>query len=482
MRRTPSISLLATLASFPVALVVRLDQHHSSLLYPDGYQYLLMARGIGEHFQPTTVLGPGGDAFVPNADAAVKPLFPLVVAAVHAVGMSWLDAATLATVVAGAWAVTAVALLVRGLSGSTAAGLAAGALVIASPSVAFWTGFSGPDPLAVALVFSSALAFVDRRARLGGVLAGLAVAARPEMVLLALAAGVLALRDERSRVELRRAAPAAVITASLVFAVLRTPATINDWRFALILPIALGALVLVTRAPPDVLRYGAVASVALMAVVLLDRPGPATLWQDDRPLLVLAAVALLTLLRDRDQSSAALVVVGGVLLLGGVYLVKNPALGRYFALLLPAAALVAGLALAALPGRFRAAGIAVVAGVAALGLLHPVPGSRDYDMFPAVAGGLERRLGDGREPLVTAAPDAYGFWLPDQRVRRMRPGIHGAILLDAAQRLYEPRLTADGRVVARVGGTLAFSRPDLEIDTDPAVLVVGSVVIDAHHK
>ena len=137
-----------------MALVVRLDQHHSALLYPDGYQYLLMARGIGEHFQPTTVLGPGGDAFVPNADAAVKPLFPLVVAAVHAVGMSWLDAATLVTVVAGAWAVTAVALLVRRLSGSTAAGLAAGALVLASPSVAFWSGFSGPDPLAVALVFS----------------------------------------------------------------------------------------------------------------------------------------------------------------------------------------------------------------------------------------------------------------------------------------------------------------------------------------
>ena len=72
------------------------------------------------------------------------------------------------------------------------------------------------------------------------------------------------------------------------------------------------------------LRYGAVASVALVAVVLLGPPGPSTLWQDDRPLLVLAAVALLMLLRDRDQSSAALVVVGGVLLLGGVYLVKNP--------------------------------------------------------------------------------------------------------------------------------------------------------------
>jgi hypothetical protein len=103
-------------------------------------------------------------------------------------------------------------------------------------------------------------------------------------------------------------------------------------------------------------------------------------------------------------------------------------------------------------------------------------------MFPAVAGRLERGLGNGGEPLVTAAPDAYGFWLPDHSVIRMRPGISGAILLDAAQRLYEPRLTADGRVVARVGGALAFSRPDLEIDTDPAILVVGSVVIDAHHK
>ena len=82
------------------------------------------------------------------------------------------------------------------------------------------------------------------------------------------------------------------------------------------------------------------------------------------------------------------------------------------------------------------------------------------------------------EPLVTAAPDAYGFWLPDHAVKRMRPGVRGAILLDATQRLYEPRLTADGTVVARLDA-LAFSRPDLEIDADPATLVAGRVVSDA---
>jgi len=478
MTRRPPLGAVLALTLFPVAVVVRSLQHHASLLYPDGYQYLLMARGIVEHLQPTTVLGPGGDTFVPNADAAVKPLFPLVVAIVHAVGVPLVDAATLVTVVAGAWVVTAVALLVRALSGSTVAGLAAGALALASPSVAFWAGFSGPDPLAVALALSSALALVHRRARLGGVLMGLAIATRPEILLLALAAGVLALRNEGNRAVLRRAAPAALLTATLLFAVLRTPVPIPDWRLVSLVPVALIALALVMRAPPDLLRYGGLASLPLVAIVVLDHPGPSTLWMDDRPLLLLAAVALLVLLSDRTRSSAALVVLAAVLLLGAVYLVKNPTLGRYFALLLPAAALVAGLAVGALPRRFRPAGVAALAAVAAVSLLEPIPGSRDFDMFPKVAVGLEERLLGGDEPLVTAAPDAYGFWLPDHAVKRMRPGVRGAILLDATQRLYEPRLTADGTVVARLDA-LAFSRPDLEIDADPATLVAGRVVFDA---
>jgi hypothetical protein len=53
-----------------------------------------------------------------------------------------------------------------------------------------------------------------------------------------------------------------------------------------------------------------------------------------------------------------------------------------------------------------------------------------------------------------------------------------AILLDAAQRLYEPGLTARGTVVARLGGVIVFSRPDLEIDADPALVVAGRVVAD----
>src|SRR5205823_4496146 len=99
-------------AAFAGALVLRLAQHQPGLLYPDGYQYLLMARGISEHLRPTTVLGPGGDLFVPNADAAAKPLFPALVAAVHGLDASWLGAARLVTAAAAAAVVVLTGLLV----------------------------------------------------------------------------------------------------------------------------------------------------------------------------------------------------------------------------------------------------------------------------------------------------------------------------------------------------------------------------------
>ena len=118
MRRSRVAALLPPAALFALALGVRLTQQHAALLYPDGYQYLLMASGIGEHLQPTTVLGPGGDVFAPSPDAAAKPLFPLLVAGVHVLGISWLDAARFVTAIAAATTVVAAALLTTKLSGS----------------------------------------------------------------------------------------------------------------------------------------------------------------------------------------------------------------------------------------------------------------------------------------------------------------------------------------------------------------------------
>ena len=61
---------------------------------------------------------------------------------------------------------------------------------------------------------------------------------------------------------------------------------------------------------------------------------------------------------------------------------------------------------------------------------------------------IERAIPRG-DVLLTAAPDAYGFLLPGERVQALRAGKRGYVLLDAAQRAYAPRIGARGRVVTR---------------------------------
>jgi hypothetical protein len=474
MIRARFLATVPFVALFVLAVVVRLDQHHAALLYPDGYQYLLMARGITEHLEPTTVLGPGGELFAPNPDAAAKPLFPIVVAAVHTLGVSWLEAARVVTAVAGAWVVIATALLVSKLSDSRVAGLLAGLVVLSSPSLGLWSGFSGPDPLAQALVLGAALAFVHGRSMLGGLLLGLAVATRPEMAALAIAAGALALGSGSSRRQLRLAAPVAVVSAALPMAIIQSPVAMPDWRLLVLAPVfALIALV-IGSAPDRALLVAAAVGVALGTLALVTQVGPGEVWRADWPLLVAGGVGVAVLVRDKGSRRTAMLVLGAILTLGAVYYLKNPTLPRYFSLVLPAGAVLAGVAVASLPRPARPVAFAAVAGAALLGFVHPIPGSRDYDMFPVVAKDVAPHL--AAATLVTAAPDAYGFWLPDHPVRAMRPGAEGVVLLDAAQRVYQPGLTAEGAVVTRIDEELAFARPDLAIDADPALLVRGEVI------
>ncbi len=201
---------------FGVAVVVRALQPHGALLYPDGYQYQLMARGIAEHGRPIVQLGPGGDTWIPSAEAALKPLYPLLVAVLHLLGPSLATAATLVALVASAAVVTLAAALADRLGGSW---IAAAALCLASPAIGFWSGFSGPDALAQALALSAALAVLSNRERLGGVLWGLGVVARPEVVLLALALPLV----RRRRVE---ALTCGLLTIAAVLLIVRPPIAI----------------------------------------------------------------------------------------------------------------------------------------------------------------------------------------------------------------------------------------------------------------
>ena len=57
-------------ALVPAAVATRALQARGALLYPDGYQYLLMAKGIAAHGRPIVTLGDGGDTWLPSADAS----------------------------------------------------------------------------------------------------------------------------------------------------------------------------------------------------------------------------------------------------------------------------------------------------------------------------------------------------------------------------------------------------------------------------
>ena len=139
-------------AWFPVVLLVagvavRAVQAHGALFYPDGYQYLLMAQGIGEHLRPVLELGHGGDVFVPNVDASAKPLFPALIALVHAVGPGWRTAAEGISIASGGAAVALCGLVGARITASRLAGASAALLFLLAPAARHWAAFTMPDPL-----------------------------------------------------------------------------------------------------------------------------------------------------------------------------------------------------------------------------------------------------------------------------------------------------------------------------------------------
>jgi hypothetical protein len=429
-----------------------------------------MARGIVRSGRPLLELGPGGDTFAPSADAAAKPLFPALVAAASLAGVPLVTAARLLTACASAAAVLLTGALALRLTGSRAAAAVAAGIVIVSPSLAEWSGFAGPDPLGQALALGAGLALASRKPTAAATLAGLGSAARPELLLPAAVALGLALLEPRLRPAARRAAPAGALALGAVLLAVRPPLTAPQPRLLVAGALAAGVVVAAGRFR-HVWMLPAFAGAA--ALVLVPPGGLAALWRSDWPLLLLGAVGTVAALRG-PRRGAALAVLACGLLLAAVYWAKNPGSERYFVQLVPVVALLAGLGGAAVPRRSRlpAAGVAL-AGLTAFALIAP-PTQRGPDGFRGLARGVDRLLAPS-EPLVTTAPEAYAFWLPEAPVRLLRPGERGLIVLDAAQRAYEPRARARGARLARLREPRGFLRPDGTLDDGPAVIVRGVV-------
>ena len=445
---------------------VRAVQARGALLYPDGYQYLLMARGIAAHLRPVLELGRGGDHFVPSADAAAKPLFPALIALAHGLGLGWTGAARAVSVVAGGAAAALCGLVATRLAGSRTAGAGAATLVLLDPLSRYWAAYSSPDGLGQALALGSVLALLSRRPRPAGVLAGLAIFARPELGLLLAAGGAAAATRQRHRRAALTYLTATLATAACVLAALRPPLDLHAVQLGETAAgaLALGALALL--APPS----AAVATgIAGLCAVGLLAPALQQLAARDPPLVTLAIAGVL--IARRRRPAAVLSVAACALAV--VYDLKNGASSRYAVQLVPLAALgaAAGTRVAVTPRTRRAvlaAGAAAVAAVAALAA-PPPPAA---DMFGAVARELPRT----QTPLVTAAADAYGFLLYPRPVRTLVRGSRGLLLLDAAARAYDPGISVRGKVLARLAPGNGFLRPDGTLDLRSALLVSGTAV------
>lgn len=435
----------------------RLVTARGTLLYPDGYQYLLMARGIAAHLRPVIQLGRGGDFFVPSADAAAKPLYPAMIALLHTVGFGWRSGATVVSSVSGGVAVALAGLVAARLTGSRTAGALTSALFLVSPGAREWSAYAVPDSLAQALALGAVLAVLDRRFRIGGVLAGLALLARPELGLLLLASAAASTLRAVHRPAALRIVTAGAITAALGLAVLRPPLQLSLHIALAATGVALvGASVL---APP---RWAVAGGV--LAVIIAGALAPAIAHLAVGPELPLVLLALGGLVTATTRACASLAIPAGALSL--LYAWKNPGSGRYAADLVPLAAIAAGFVVTAVP--YRRVAIAVATGAAVVGALVSAGPLPARDPFATIASELPR----SNTPLVTAAADAYGFLLYPRPVRWLRPGARGVVLVDGASRAYEPGAVVHGRVVARLAAGSGFLRPDGRLDHRPAFLVI----------
>ena len=473
---------LAFSLAFAVAVLARWHARHQGLIYPDGYQYLLMAKGIATHLTPTLALGRGGEVFSPSIDAAIKPLYPALVAALSA--LTGLKTAAQALTAAGAGAVVVlVAALAQALTGSRLAAASAGLAALVSPMLGYWSGFLGPDPLAQALALACALALTRRRAAAAGVFGALCAATRPEWGVALAALGVYGLARPAWRAHAMRALTAGALTEAAVIGVLRPPLALPPGGLAGLIGL-LGAGLAgqeVARRLGTSARGRLVfilACSAALAALAVSGHAPAlnALLSANWPLVALALAGALMACRE-PYGAELTVLVAVVAVTFAAYEYRNPSSARYLSELIPVLCLFGAVAVAtavrATPRHLGALSAAAALGLTLAPMLStPAQPAVGRDYFQTLAVWL-RHAPPG--PLVSAAPDAFGYLLPERAEQAIAPGARGLILLDAAEREYAPASAAVGTPLQSYVPDGGFERPDGSIDSAPARLLAGVV-------
>ena len=132
-----------------------------------------MAQGIAEHLEPAVTLGTGGDTFTPNADAAREAALPGARGARERLRRLTRRRRAGDHRARRRGCTVLTALLALRLGAGRVAAAVAALLCAVSPTLVYWSGYTGPDPVAQALALGAALTLLHRRPVVGGALAGL---------------------------------------------------------------------------------------------------------------------------------------------------------------------------------------------------------------------------------------------------------------------------------------------------------------------
>lgn len=464
-----------------IALAVwRYRERQPGLLVPDGYQYLLMARGIGEHLRPITQLGPEGAQWLPNTDASWKPLFPALVATGDALGLTPLGAAQLIVAVCGALLVVASGAIVWLYGRSLWATSMTVVLVALSPSVRHWQAFVGPDALAPALALSGAALALAGQPVACGLLVGLAAGARPEWGIVAVVVIVAAGLGRAHLRAAQRALAAATASYAALLLALRPPLEITASRLTLglvaasILALVLGAL-LAQRAGPRTRRaLGVAAGIALAGAVAFasadDRlHGLVSLLRDD-PWLALAALAVAAGILRPASRQISLLGALAIALLAVAYLVKNPGSERYLSQLVAPAAIICGIVVSDLP-RLRPALAAGSIALAVIASLLAPAHLRGQDPLLPIAEALPHTA----SVLIVGQPEGLSFYRPDLSLVPYATEARGLIVSDPISRDYSPTVV-DGSLVKTIPLDFAVRRRDGSVDSSGISITRGRLI------
>lgn len=359
MRRRNFIGIIIALTG--LGLVLRLGNLSPYLVYPDSYTSIVVADTIGRTGAVVANLGAGGLIY-PDFFGWTRPGYPLLVALVHTMGFSLVEAGRGVALAAGVACVPAAAWLGFEVTRRRGAALAAAGLASISFASVVWSGFVLTETTGnlILLILLAATwhwrrrqpELLDPRDYLTGLLLAVAILTRYEYALIApiilLASGP---RLSPSVRWLNIAGSAGLI---LGLAVLILRPFDPDPAYALsqvtsFIPIAIvglvaGAVLLVlgrfVHLAPQRAR---IVSLALFAAILAAAavwasngyPGLITFAQQDGLIVWLGLLGLILMLYRHHTRSAGWLILASIIVLAAAYFRVNPTMARYGTHLLP---------------------------------------------------------------------------------------------------------------------------------------------------